>query len=104
MACNELRRLFMYEICFYINGVKHCIPVPALIGPEIGPINPNYPELELAIAVEQLVERVKPVVRETELTKALTAASTRFIQQVQKDLPKGVELTKAKEQMEAKVA
>jgi hypothetical protein len=98
--------LLMYEVCFKINGIEHCFPVPELIDIDLKPPDPNFQELELAIAVERLVEKVKPVVKETELTKALTAASTGFIQQVQKELPKGVELHKAEEQVQrqAKVA
>jgi hypothetical protein len=93
----------MYQICFYVNGVKHCVPVPAAIDRD--PVSPNWPELELATSVLQLVERVKAVVKDTELTRALTTASTHFIQQVQKELPKGVELTATKEvQTQTKVA
>jgi hypothetical protein len=88
----------MYEICFNINGVKHCIPIPELINIDLKPPDPNFPELELAIAVEQLVEKVRPAVGETELTRAITDASTRFIQKIQKELPKGLELTRVTEQ------
>jgi hypothetical protein len=96
----------MYKMCLTINGVKHCFDIPVMINRDFRPIPPNFPELELAITVQQLVDMVKPAVRDTELTKALTVASTRFIQQVQKELPKGVELIEAEEhvQPQSKVA
>lgn len=94
----------MYKMCFTINGVNHCFDIPVLIDIDPKPPDPNFPELELAIAVLQLVEKVKPVVRETELTRAITEASTRFIQQVRKELPKGVELTRVSEQEQRQAA
>ncbi len=94
----------MYEICFKINGVEHCIPIPELIAIDLRPPDPNFPELELAIAVEQLVEKVKPVVGDTDLTRAITEASTRFIQKVQKELPKGLELNRMTRQQRKQAA
>ncbi len=94
----------MYQMCVTINGVQHCFPVPALIDIGLSPPDPNFQELELAIAVEGLVEKVKPVVGETELTRTVSEASTRFIQKIQKELPKGVELTRVSEQRQRKAA
>jgi hypothetical protein len=53
-----------------------------------------------------MVQFLKPIVKDSELTKSLSEASNRFIQQVQKELPKGVEITKttALEGQEARVA
>lgn len=87
----------MYQMCVTINNVKHCFPIPVQIDLGVKP-PPNFPELELAIAVESLVEKVEPEIGETELTRAVSEASTRFIQKVQKELPKGVELTRVSEQ------
>jgi len=83
-----------------IHGEKHCFPIPVLIEKVPKPIPPNWPDLELAVTVVQLVEDVKPAVRDTELTKALTAACNGFIQKVQNGLPKGVELSMADELMQ----
>lgn len=35
----------MYEICFKINGVKHCVPIPQLVDIDPKPPDPNFPEL-----------------------------------------------------------
>ncbi|PYV70983.1 MAG: hypothetical protein DMG97_17690 [Acidobacteria bacterium] len=88
----------MYKICFPIDGVTKCFDVPELIAIDLNPPDPNFLDLELAIAVERLVEKVKPVIGETEFTRTLTEASTVFIQKVQKGLPKGMELTRVSEQ------
>jgi hypothetical protein len=81
----------MFEFCINIGGHKHCFPVPSLI--DITKIRipkpTNYPPFELAIAVLQLVEALPA----SELSKELSAVATRFVQNVQKDLPQGVELT-----------
>ncbi|HVO23250.1 MAG TPA: hypothetical protein VMW56_06440 [Candidatus Margulisiibacteriota bacterium] len=84
----------MWQICITIHGKRHCFPVPALIEkihfPGPGPV--NFPELELATAVLQLVNAVQPAVKNSQLTKQLGEVATQFIQQVQKGLPQGVEL------------
>jgi len=84
----------MWEICITIHGRRHCFPIPVLIEkihlPGPGPV--NYPELELATAVLQLVKAVEPHAAKSELTKKLSETATQFIQQVQKGLPQGVEL------------
>ena len=54
----------------------------------------NMPPFELAVAVLTLVEEVPS----SDLSKELTQVATRFIQQLQKELPKGVELVPAKTQ------
>lgn len=80
----------MYELCINIGGHKHCFPVPSLI--DVTKIHipkpTNYPPFELAIAVLQLAQVIPP----SELSKELSAVATRFIQNVQKELPQGVEL------------
>lgn len=80
----------MYEFCINIGGQRHCFPVPLLI--DIDKIHipkpHNYPPFELAIAVLQLTNALPP----SELSKELSTVATRFIQNVQKELPQGVEL------------
>jgi hypothetical protein len=86
------------KMCMTIHGKRHCFDVPELVNPEFfhRPPPPNYPELELATTVLQLVDFIRPVVRDTEFTKGLTELSTRFIEQVREGLPKGVELVTPK--------
>ena len=85
----------MWYICITIAGRRHCFPLPILVEkihlPGPGPV--NFPELELATAVLQLVTAVQPSVGQSPFTKQLGDAATQFIQQVQKGLPQGVELT-----------
>ena len=84
----------MWEFCFTIQGKRHCFRIPVLI-PDIPRRPPppwNYPELELAIAVLQLVHVIQPAAPESQLTRQLSEVSTHFIQQVQKGLPQGIEL------------
>jgi hypothetical protein len=82
------------RICMTISNKRHCFDIPDLVNQDYfhRPPPPNYPELELAATILQLVEHIKPAVRDTEFTKSLTELSTRFIQKVQEGLPKGVEL------------
>jgi hypothetical protein len=82
------------RICFTFHGVRHCFDVPLLIDKNVLHVPPpqNFPELELAVTVLELVNHVKGQVRDTPLTKALTQASSQFIQQVKQELPQGVEL------------
>jgi hypothetical protein len=54
----------------------------------------NLPPFELAVAVLTLVQEVPS----SDLSKELTQVATRYISQLQKDLPKGVELIEAKAQ------
>ena len=87
----------MHEFCIMINGVKHCFELPLLIKPEFKKPEPhNYPELELAATVLQLVNVVQPAVKDSQLTKQLSEVATQFISQVQKGLPQGVELNELK--------
>ena len=83
----------MWQICIKISGQRHCFPVPVLIEkihlPGPGPV--NFPELELATAVLQLVKAVEPHAAKSQLTKQLGEVATQFIQQVQKGLPQDVE-------------
>lgn len=80
----------MYELCINIGGTKHCFPLPSLIDRAAIhiPKPTNYPPFELAIAVQELVHAVPA----SDLSKELMEVTTRFIQQVQKGLPQGVEV------------
>ena len=85
----------MARICFTFNNVKHCIDIPLLVDREHlhRPPPPNFPELDLALSVLELVDFLKPQLKDSELSRSLTDVSTRFIQQVQRQLPTGVEIT-----------
>jgi hypothetical protein len=80
----------VYELCINIGGQKHCFPVPSLI--DITRIHipkpTNYPPFELAVTVQQLVAALPA----SELSKELSAVASRFIHNVQKQMPQGVEL------------
>jgi hypothetical protein len=80
----------MYELCIIIGGTKHCFPIPSLIDQEAIhiPKPHNYPQFELAVTVLQLIQALPP----SELSKDLSEVATKFIQNVQKGLPQGVEL------------
>lgn len=82
----------MWEFCFVINGKRHCFRIPMLIEKFHVPVPENFPELELAIAVLQLVKTTPSSGVKTSLAKQLTEVATSFIQDVQKGLPTGVEL------------
>jgi hypothetical protein len=86
------------KMCMTINGKRHCFDIPELVNQDYfhRPPPPNYPELELAATILQLVEHIKPAAHDTEFTKSLTELSTRFIQKVREGLPKGVELVTTK--------
>lgn len=80
----------MYQFCFTINGHRHCFNVPTLIDKNVirkPPVN-NLPPFELAASVLLLVEAV-PV---SPLAIELTQIATRYIQDLAKGMPKGVEL------------
>jgi hypothetical protein len=87
----------MWEICIVIHGKRHCFPLPILVEkfhiPGPGPI--NFPELELATTVLELVKVVQPQVGQSQFARQLSDVSTQFIQQVQKGLPSGVDLHQA---------
>jgi hypothetical protein len=87
----------MYEFCINIGGHKHCFPVPSLIEKIHIPKPTNYPPFELAIAVLQLVNALPA----SDLSRELSTVATRFIQNVQKELPQGVELTQERAGMKA---
>ena len=77
------------KICFTIAGKKYCIYVPLLVQwPPIKPPPRNFPELELAATVLELVRAVGP----SELSKQLSEVATRFVGNLQKQLPQGVEI------------
>jgi hypothetical protein len=84
----------MWQICIIIGGRRHCFPLPVLVEkfhiPGPGPV--NFPELELATTILQLVKNIQPQLGQSQFAKQLTDVSTQFIQQVQKGLPTGVEL------------
>ncbi len=86
----------MYEFCINIGGVRHCFPVPTLIDQKMikRPPPNNYPPFELAVSVLMLAE----VMPASPFSKQLTQAAHAFIQQLQKDLPAGVELVKTQSQ------
>jgi hypothetical protein len=86
----------MYQICVQIGGKKHCFPLAEMIDKSVikRPPPNNLPPFELAVAVLTLVDTVPA----SDFSKELTQVATRFIQSVQKDLPKGVELVEAKAQ------
>ena len=89
----------MWQLCITISGRRYCFPVPLLVEkihlPGQGPI--NYPQLELAIAVIDLANAVRPLSDSPEFTNELVAISTRFIEGVRKGLPAGVELKQPNE-------
>lgn len=80
----------MYQLCITIGGKKHCFPLPSLIDRQYihKPPPPNFPPFELALSVLELVA----VVPDSELSKELSQAANRFIDQVRKGLPAGTEL------------
>ena len=84
----------MFEFCINIGGVRHCFPVPTLIDQNVirRPPPNNYPPFELAVSVLMLTQ----VVPASALSKQLNEVAHSFIQQLQKDLPKGVELVQTK--------
>src|SRR5262249_6312397 len=97
--CNEFNfreETAMYEFCFTIGGVRRCFQVPSLIEPSVIKFPPphNYPQLDLAVSVLLLTEAAGA----GELSTKLNEAANAFIKQVQKELPKGVELHPAVEQ------
>ena len=81
----------MPQICFTIAGVRHCIDIPLLVDfKHVKPPPPNnFPELDLALTVLELVKIVKP----SDLAKQFTETATAFVTQVQAQLPKGVEIS-----------
>lgn len=80
----------MYKICITINGQMHCFAVPSLIDRSaiLRPGPNNFPPLELAIAVLELVQAVP----ESELSQSLTQLAAGFIERVRAGLPAGVDL------------
>lgn len=83
-----------WEICFTFNGRRHCVPVPVLFDRPFPPIPPeNLPELELAVTVEELAQHIQVVLPDSKLTRQLTETSRLFIEETQRSLPKGVELS-----------
>jgi hypothetical protein len=81
------------RLCITIAGKKICIDVPLLV---VGPIKPpppnNYPPFELAATVLEMVRVAGP----SELSKQLSEVVTRYIGNLQKQLPQGVEIVTAK--------
>ena len=85
----------MYQFCFTIGGKRRCFDVPTLIDKNVirRPPPNNYPPFDLAVSVILLTEAVP----QSELSKQLREVATSFVQQVQKDLPKDIELVESKE-------
>jgi hypothetical protein len=82
------------KICIIINGKKHCFDVPLLVDRDIfkrPPPPENFPELELAATVLEMVHFVGA----SELSKQLSDVATRYIGNLQKQLPKDVEIETA---------
>lgn len=86
----------MFELCYVIHGVRHCFPVAALIEDVDRiihrPLPNNFPELDLAVTVVQLVQALQPAIGNSEFAAKLESISRGFIRNVQEGLPKGVEL------------
>jgi hypothetical protein len=80
----------MYQLCITIGGKKHCFPLPTLVDRQYihKPPPPNFPQLDLAISVLELVA----VVPESDFSKELSHSANRFIDEVRKGLPAGTEL------------
>ena len=84
----------MHLICFTINGKRRCIEIPILVQKPIRVPPPNnFPELELAFTVLELVQAVKP----SELSKQLIDVSNRYVEDLKNQLPQGVEINEAKQ-------
>jgi len=85
----------MYQICVTIAGRRHCFPAPTLILKEQikRPPPNNLPPFELAASVLMLVESVP----KSELSTQLTEVATRYINDLQKQLPAGVGISPIKE-------
>ncbi len=83
----------MPHFCININGQRHCFEIPVLINRfQIKPPPPNnYPPFELALAVQELLSVVRPLTPNSPLVKQLDEVSSKFINEVQAGLPKGVE-------------
>lgn len=82
------------RICITIGGKVHCFTIPLLFRPDVVhiPHPTNYPELELAASVLYLVRALQPVIEGSTFAQQLAEVSSRFVQQVQSGMPKGVEL------------
>ena len=82
------------RFCFTFGGKRHCFFIPLLVDhPFRKPPPNNFPELELAATVLEMVRVVGP----SELSKQLSDVATRFVGNIQKQLPKGVEIVMGKE-------
>ena len=81
------------RFCFTIAGKRHCIFIPLLVEVFRKPPPQNFPELELAATVLEMVRVVGP----SELSKQLSDVATRFVGNIQKQLPQGVEIVMGKE-------
>jgi hypothetical protein len=80
------------KICFKIGGRRYCFKVPLLVAIPIKPPEPwNFPQFDLAATVLELARVVGP----SELSKQLSDVCTGFIESVQKQLPKDVEIVMA---------
>ncbi|HTO83139.1 MAG TPA: hypothetical protein VMQ73_12930 [Methylomirabilota bacterium] len=82
----------MWQFCITIGGKRHCFPVPVLVEKIHVPPPNNYPPFELAVTVLDLVKAVESVGAKSPLGDQLKQTATAFLDQVQKELPKGVTL------------
>ena len=81
------------KICITIAGKKHCFDVPLLVDLSAFKRPPpnNFPPFELAATVLEIVR----VAGRSELSKELSNVATRYIENLQKQLPKDVEIVTA---------
>lgn len=84
----------MPYFCVTINGQRHCFEIPLLV--ELSHIRKpdpgNYPALDLAFTVNELLRVVQPLAPNSSIVRGLAEVSGKFIREVQAGLPKGVEL------------
>jgi len=81
------------KICITIGGKLHCFDVPLLVERSVikRPPPGNLPPFELAATVLEMTR----VAGRSELSKELSEVATRYIANLQKELPKGVEIKTA---------
>jgi hypothetical protein len=81
------------RICITFAGKKHCFDIPLLVDRSVikRPPPNNIPQLELAATVLEMVRVVGP----SELSKELSGVASRYIANLQTQLPKGVEIQTA---------
>ena len=92
----EIREGRSMYIAYNIHGELHQFEVPTIIDfkefkfPKPDPR--NYPVLDLAITVIEMIEAVEPGEKRSQLSSKLVELSRDFIKNVQAGLPKGVQI------------